>query len=237
MNRRSMLEVHNFVGYRGVFNLRVDYFYLIPGEIVFLYGRSGCGKTTFLDMLAGVVSTKLADECRITFGNISYVMHSSTLLPWLTIEDHLKVEAKLRNKDCDIDLFVFLCDQFGLDPSTYHKRPGQLSLGMRQRVEIAKSIAFGSRLILIDEGLSGLDIRTKRVVIESLLDIAQKRVTIVGVAHQIQDMLSLAQRVYFLENGCFEREISLRSSPRERLIMPIEELMQLNEAQILLQYA
>lgn len=229
------LNDYNFAYSSGSFHLNIQEFYLAPGEVVFLHGRSGCGKTTLLNLLAGVIPSEVARMSRREFGSISYVMHESTLLPWLSIERNLAAEARLRRAEYSIGEFIGIARRLGLDEACLTLRPRQLSHGMRQRVEIAKALTFHAGLLLLDEGLSGIDTSTRLTVIRELWNIVSDRgLTIVATAHHVIDIVTFAQRVYLFDGGTVGHPLSFKENVTARIEMSGEELYRLDEASKLL---
>lgn len=226
---------YSYTNGKGVFRLEIADFELGRGEIVFLHGRSGCGKSTFMNLLSGVLRSSLIKQSREVFSNICYVMHESTLLPWLTLGGNLKIEASLRRIECNLKGFIHYCMKFGLPDNIINKLPAELSLGMRQRVEIAKALSFRPHLLLIDESLSGLDRQAKRLVAQELLGISRNLNTaILGTAHQLSDLLMLAQRIYVMTDGKLKEMIEVRERSDDRIYMEPAELIRLEIAKLLL---
>ena len=217
------------------FSLQVNCFDLDPHELVFLHGASGCGKTTLLDLLSGVCPSSVVENTRTVFPTISYVMHESTLLPWATVGANVAIEQRLRRRKADWPMFAGLCQEMGLPGDVSRARPPHLSLGMRQRVEIAKALAFRPDMLLLDESLSGLDSAAKRVVARVLWRaVSAGNTAVVATAHQIPDLLMLAQRVCFIRGGRVAHSITIQESVQERLHMSAQQLMRLQAAEPLL---
>jgi ABC-type multidrug transport system ATPase subunit len=212
------------------FVLRINHFRLGKGEIVYLRGPSGSGKTTLLKLLAGVFQSPLGEQCRQEFPRIGYVMHEPTLLPWLTVRKNVSIEASLRDWAGDPALFVSLCASFRLDDEILKLRALRLSLGMRQRVEIARALSFSPDLLVLDEAMSGVDAATKLVVMDCLWKCVQaKQMTILATAHQVDDILRLAERVCYVENGVVEGETTFNAPVESRLCLPLADLFRMKE--------
>jgi ABC-type nitrate/sulfonate/bicarbonate transport system ATPase subunit len=217
------------------FSLTVANLLIRRGEVLFLHGRSGCGKTTLLNLLAGTIKSPVAREVRRVLPNIGYVMHEPTLLPWLTIKKNIGVEERLRGRLSDLTMFDDLCMTFGLPANVYEMLPGQLSLGMRQRIEIAKAMCFRPDLLLLDEALSGIDAVSKASVIRSLGEFAHASSSaIVGIAHQLSDLLRLAERIYVIEKGRISRYVTISDPWDARVNMTVQELFDLKEARLMI---
>lgn len=220
----------------GSFTLSIRSFTLQKGEIIFVYGGSGSGKTTFFNLITGVKKSELAKMVRLSFPRIEYVMHESKLLPWHRLRDNINVINKL-NGIISVDNVINIVKKIGLDEHVLEMKPWQLSLGMRQRIEIAIAIANKPDLILFDEALSGIDNKHKILTTTMLYDyIKTNNVSFVGTAHQISDILRLAERVIFIKNGLITGQLCIVSkSVEQRLKMSLDELYALPEAKQLIE--
>lgn len=226
-----------FDGGENGFRLAIEDIILDRGESIFLHGNSGCGKSTIMNLLSGVLESDLKKQCRIFFPNIAYIMHDSTLLPWLSLEKNIKTEQNLRECKADIPFFLNLCASMGLPANVIDLMPRQLSLGMRQRVEIAKGLSFKPDLLLIDEALSGIDAKRKRIVVELIIGVARENgMTVLGTAHQVADVLMLAERVYLFESGKTVEHICISKSIEDRSKLTISERLELPEATRLMSF-
>ena len=188
------------------FNLHVR-----KGEFVALIGHSGCGKSTVLSMIAGLNS--------ITAGGIilagkeldgpgpdrGIVFQSPCLLPWLTTLDNVLLgvdqvfytaEAKERRQIAEYYLTLV-----GLGDSM-HKRPLELSQGMRQRVGIARAFALSPKMLLLDEPFGMLDSLTRFELQQVLIDLWRKnQKTALMVTHDVDEAIFLSDRVVMMTNG------------------------------------
>jgi nitrate/nitrite transport system ATP-binding protein len=158
-----------------------------PGEFVALIGHSGCGKSTVLSMIAGLTdithgSIVLADKPVIGPGpDRGVVFQSPCLLPWLSALENVQL--------------VGLADAM-------HKRPAELSQGMRQRVGLARAFALAPRMLLLDEPFGMLDSLTRAELQDVLLDIWQReKTTALIITHDVDEALFLGDRVVCMTNG------------------------------------
>jgi ABC-type nitrate/sulfonate/bicarbonate transport system ATPase subunit len=167
------------------------------GEFVAIVGPSGCGKTTLLNLLAGFdrpTAGHLTSK-----GRMRMVYQQDGLFPWRTVEQnirmglrHIKDEA-LRERELK-ELLALI----GLKGFEEHY-PHQLSGGMRQRVELARSLAGDSDTLLLDEPFSALDYLTRLRLRRELARILRERPrTVVLVTHDIEEAAQLADRVVVL---------------------------------------
>ncbi|MGC9544165.1 ABC transporter ATP-binding protein [Streptomyces sp. UG1] len=177
-----------------------------PGEIVVLLGPSGCGKSTILRALAGLLrpAAGRADVDGRPVGasgtGCAMVFQEDALLPWRTASRNVEYALKLRGvprgerrKEAG-DLLA----QVGLEGFAGHL-PGQLSGGMRQRVQLARTLATRPRVMLMDEPFGALDAQTRSEMQQLLVSVwRQYRTTILFVTHDVDEALLLADRVVLL---------------------------------------
>jgi ABC-type multidrug transport system ATPase subunit len=221
----------------NTFLLSIPKFTLSKEEIIFLYGNSGSGKSTFFNLLIGIHESYINKNIRLFFQKIEYVMHESKLLPWRDLYHNILLINKLGG-NISIENLLGYCLQFGLDNNILNLKSRQLSLGMRQRLEIAIALSNNSDLIILDEALSGIDYKHKLIVCTSLYNFVKKtKASLLCTAHQVSDILRLANRVIFLHDGYFTKSICISScSVIERLDMSIKALYALPEAEVLLEF-
>ena len=218
------------------FTLSIPSFYIHPGEVVFVYGGSGSGKSTFFNLLAGIKESELKEYTRIIFNRIEYVMHESKLLPWHQLRDNIKVINQLNGK-IECRNLIEYCKKMNLDENILKMKSWQLSQGMRQRFEIAISLSNQPDLIIFDEAMSGVDNANKIQVSNVVYEYVKTNNTaLLSTAHQISDVLRLAERVVFIQNGVISsHDISIKSySVEERLKMSVKELLALPEAEYII---
>jgi ABC-type multidrug transport system ATPase subunit len=220
---------------KTAFSLTIESLSLARGEILYLHGRSGCGKTTLLNLISGVVPGTVATEVGEIFGTIAYVMHESTFLPWAKVYKNLHLEARLRRHAPDFSRFMSLCEEFDLPERVDDLYPSNLSLGMRQRLEIAKALAFSPDLLLLDEAFSGIDAGAKLQVVKAVRTwVSESRCAVIGTAHQLPDLLRLAQRICWIDKGEIVRQFPIGESLEARLRMSNHELLRLPIAETLM---
>lgn len=192
-----------------------------PGITVVL-GRSGCGKTTLLRLVAGLEEAD-AGEIRRTPGKgedqerdfrIGVIFQEPRLMPWLTVEKNILFGV--RDKSQGQVKLSRLLDLTGL--AGFEKaRPGQLSGGMQQRVALARALAYEPDFLLMDEPFAALDYFTRAQMQQELLKIYQaEQKGILFVTHSIEEALTVGTHIVILEHGVCGKEYDLEAEPFPR---------------------
>jgi NitT/TauT family transport system ATP-binding protein len=181
---------------------------IAPGQFVALVGASGCGKTTMLNMLAGLVTPS---EGRVSLAgapprlpnmDIGYMFARDALLPWRTARKNVELPLETRGWDRARrrERAGEVLSLVGLEGRESQFRL-QLSQGMRQRVALARTLAPDPSILLMDEPFAALDARTKLTLQAEFLRIweqhqgSERRKTVVFVTHDLQEAVLLADRV------------------------------------------
>ena len=178
-------------------------------EFVCLLGRSGCGKTTLLNIIAGLVSAS-SGEVRVDGVRVTgpgqgkgMVFQQNALFPWLSARGNIDFGARRGGLDKAAARRVTdeLLELVGL--SAFGERyPGELSGGMQQRVAIARALALDPQILLMDEPFGALDEITRLDMQAELLRVwASRRKTVVFVTHSIMEALMLGDRVVVMGGG------------------------------------
>jgi len=175
-------------------------------EFVVLLGRSGCGKTTLLNIVAGL-EPATAGEVRVAGRRVTgpgngkgMVFQQNALFPWLTAVRNVRFAAENRGlgKAAAQALADDLLRLVGLE-GVGAKYPAELSGGMQQRVAIARALALDPAILLMDEPFGALDEITRRDMQDELLRVWQaRRKTVLFVTHSIWEALMLADRIVVL---------------------------------------
>lgn len=172
-------------------------FCLKAGEVIVLFGSSGCGKTTILNLCVNLLQATKETIIRNT-KEIGYVFQEPRLLPWKTVVEN--VELVMDKKQRDRKDAVKALQQVGLSGQIIHQYPQVLSGGMKQRVSIARALVNEPQVILMDEPFSALDMKLKQDLQRDLIEIIQKRqVGILYVTHDATEAIRLADRIFILE--------------------------------------
>jgi nitrate/nitrite transport system ATP-binding protein len=184
------------------------------GEFVAFIGHSGCGKSTVLNMVAGIAAPsrgtiRVGGHAVTAPGpDRAMVFQSYSLLPWLTVEDNVSqaVEAVFqgsmpsKDKRARTERFLRMVNLW----EHRRKRPAEISGGMRQRTAIARAFAVKPDMLLLDEPFGALDALTKGSLQDELLAMWRsdgRRQTILMVTHDIDEAIFLADRVVVMTDG------------------------------------
>ena len=173
------------------------------GEFVSIVGPSGCGKSTLLDLIAGLTKPSsgqiLLNGKQIIQPGLDrgIVFQQYALYPWLTALENIEfgLEAKGVSKKERQEKALYYLKLVGLSGFEKHY-PNELSGGMKQRVAIARSLAYEPEILLMDEPFAALDAQTRETLQAELIHIwkASKK-TIVFITHSIDEAIYLSQRV------------------------------------------
>ena len=179
-------------------------FSVAPGEIVALVGPSGSGKSTALRLLAGLEApTRGSLERDLGRGETSVVFQAPTLAPWLSAQANVALPLELSGmpKAEALAQAGAALDLVGLS-NAWAARPAQLSGGMAMRVSLARALATGPKLLLLDEPFAALDEITRRTLADDVLTLwSQSRPAIVFVTHSVEEAAYMAARVVVLTKG------------------------------------
>ena len=173
------------------------------GQFVAILGPSGCGKSTLLMMVGGLeplTAGRIAINRTQMTGprtDIGIMFQDSTLLPWKSAIENVLFPIRVLKRPVDQywDAAHALLDRVGLNGFA-HKKPHELSGGMRQRVAICRALVYDPELLLMDEPFSALDAITRDEMNELLLDLWQQYTrTALFVTHSIREVVFLADRI------------------------------------------
>jgi NitT/TauT family transport system ATP-binding protein len=171
------------------------------GELVCLLGASGCGKSTVLNLIAGL-ERATRGQVVVPAASTCLMFQESALFPWLTVNGNVAMPLRLQRKrraDRDVEVQRLL-DLVRLEKFGKH-RPHQLSGGMRQRVALARALAQHSEILLMDEPFGAVDAITRDLLHEDLLHVQDETgVTIVFVTHSLREATRLGDRIVVLSS-------------------------------------
>ncbi|MCH7344696.1 ABC transporter ATP-binding protein [Pelomonas sp. CA6] len=182
------------------------------GEFITLIGHSGCGKSTLLNLIAGLARPSsgalLCDQREIAGPGPerAVVFQNHSLLPWLSCLDNvlLAVESVFAARESRSSLVRRAEAALALVGMAHaaHKRPQEVSGGMKQRVGIARALAMEPKVLLMDEPFGALDALTRAHLQDELLRIvAQTQSTVVMVTHDVDEAVLLSDRIVMMTNG------------------------------------
>lgn len=179
--------------------------YLDNEKVNCILGASGGGKSTLLNMIAGLENKDSGEISGVNEGDISYIFQEERLVPWLTIKENIELfiynyYPKEKSQELIDKTFKILNIQ-----DTLNEYPGKLSGGMRQRVNIARALIKPSKLILMDEPFKSLDYKTKYIIIKELKEIFKKeKRMVIFVTHDVDEAIFMNGIIYVLGGRPFE---------------------------------
>jgi nitrate/nitrite transport system ATP-binding protein len=198
------------------------------GEFVCLIGHSGCGKTTILNVLAGLDQPSdgvvIVDGREISGPSLdrAVIFQGHSLLPWMTVMQNVAFAVTSRWPDWRRDKVREHCQKY-IDvvhlTGSEHKKPAELSGGMKQRVGIARALAIEPKMLLMDEPFSALDALTRGSLQDEVRRICTAtEQTVFMITHDIDEAMLLADRIVLMTNGPEAKiaEIVENTLPRDR---------------------
>ncbi len=225
----------NFDTPNGVFqalsdvNLRVA-----KGEFISLIGHSGCGKSTVLNIVAGLLEASSGGvllenkEVNKPGPDRAVVFQNHSLLPWLTVCENVrlgvdKVFAKTKNKE-ERDEWTKETLELVHMTHALDKYPHEISGGMKQRVGIARALAMEPKVLLMDEPFGALDALTRAHLQDSVMEIHSRlKNTVIMITHDVDEAVLLSDRIVMMSNGPSATVGEILNvalpRPRERLAM------------------
>ncbi|NFH89469.1 ABC transporter ATP-binding protein [Clostridium botulinum] len=217
MTRRRIIEfegIYKSYGNKEILknlNLCID-----KGEFLTIIGSSGCGKTTLLKLVNGLI---IPDKGRVlVYGEdiskisktelrrrIGYVIQEVGLFPHMNVRKNISYVLDLINKDNKRSIqerTEYLIKSVGLSKEILNRYPGELSGGQRQRIGIARALAAKPNIILMDEPFGAVDEIMRKLLQEEILRIYNElNVTIIFITHDIREALKLGTRVIVMDEG------------------------------------
>lgn len=236
----KVIEIRNVTAAYGENEVLTDVSLSVDkGEFIVMIGPSGCGKTTLLKMINGlVVPTKgevlvkgeRLTECNLVAmrKNIGYAVQGAKLFPHMTVEDNIcyvpGLEKKMTRTQKDA-LTRKMLEMVELPSELAMRFPRQLSGGQQQRVGIARALASGPDILLMDEPFGAVDEITRKTLQEELLTLwAKTGTTIMFITHDIGEAFRLGTRILVMKDGGIWQKGTreeLLQSPRDRFVEQI----------------
>ncbi len=179
------------------------------GTFLAIVGPSGCGKSTLLNVAAGLLAPP--EGRTLVFGapldsinkHAAYLFQQDALLPWRTVLGNVMLGLVFRDAPSReaVPLARRFIERVGLK-GFEDRFPHQLSGGMRKRVALAQSWIVGPRILLMDEPFGALDVQTRQIMENELLDLWQEsRQTVLFITHDLEEAIALADRVVVISAG------------------------------------
>ncbi|MDB5892105.1 MAG: nitrate/sulfonate/bicarbonate transporter ATP-binding protein [Polaromonas sp.] len=203
-------------------------FSIARGEFVCIIGHSGCGKTTILNVLAGLETASAGhvfmDGREVAGPSLErgVVFQGHALMPWLTVRKNIAFAVRSKwpdwtaaQVDAHVQKYVALVGLLG----AIDKKPSALSGGMKQRVGIARAFAIEPKMLLLDEPFGALDALTRGTIQDELLAIVREtQQTVFMITHDVDEAVLLADKILLMSNGPQARvaEIVRNTMPRDR---------------------
>ncbi len=186
------------------------------GEFVCILGHSGCGKSTIMNILAGLAEPTsgvvLMDGKEVSGPSLDrgVVFQNYSLLPWLSALKNVAFGVAARypqwSKAQVVEHSTKYLSMVGLEGDALNRKPSQLSGGMRQRVSIARAFANHPKLLLLDEPFGALDALTRGTIQDELLKIwSGTEQTVFMITHDVDEAILLADRILLMTNGPYAR--------------------------------
>ncbi|HDR1021454.1 TPA: ABC transporter ATP-binding protein [Pasteurella multocida] len=163
------------------------------GECVVLVGASGCGKTTLLRAIAGLIPVPFGDVLSVS-KRLAYLFQEPRLLPWLSVRENIRLIQPQLSEQALFDVLTIL----QLSPLDADKFPDELSGGMKQRVALARALVLKPDLLLMDEPFSALDSQLRQRLQQLIQQQIEEGLSAVLVTHDMQEAVKMAHRIYCL---------------------------------------
>ena len=181
------------------------------GEYVSLIGHSGCGKSTVLNIVAGLLQATTGGvvlggrEVREPGPERAVVFQNHSLLPWLTAYQNVELAVRqvFRRRKTRAEMRDWIEHNLRLVQMEHamHKRPGEISGGMKQRVGIARALAMQPQVLLLDEPFGALDALTRAHLQDELMETSQLGNTVIMITHDVDEAVLLSDRIVTMTNG------------------------------------
>ena len=183
------------------------------GEVVTLFGASGCGKTTILRLISGLIDPRKGKIIN-KFNKTTYLFKENRLLEWKNALENVLLVMDEPDEKAVLELFARL----GLTEKDALKYPDELSGGMRQRVAFVRAIVTKPDLLLMDEPFSGLDYDMKEILIDIVTRRVEEGMSVVLVTHDRMEAARMSSKICFLasKGAVIERELELERAFSQR---------------------
>lgn len=215
-----------------------DISFSLPSKgMVFIVGKSGCGKTTLLNAIGGLDSftsgeifvnkkplSKFSVNELDNYRNatVGFIFQDFCLIDRMNVINNIKMSLKVQNNKKKID-YNKLLEKFGLK-GLGHRYPTQLSAGQKQRVSIARAIVKDPDIILADEPTGNVDEKTSEQVLEILKEISNERLVVI-ISHNLDEAQKFADRIIEMSDGKIISDKSINPTSTDKLIIKKDEII------------
>lgn len=209
----------------SVFELRVPYFAVKPGQMVAIIGESGCGKSTLLDIVALIMAPTEVTRFEISVGNadvvcdvaalwaqgdegalsglrrdfFGYVLQTGGLLPFLSVRRNICLPGQIKGSCISPARMETLARRLGI-AACLNRMPAALSIGQRQRAAIMRALAHRPRLVLADEPTAAVDKARARSIMDDMQRLAEEEsVAVVVVTHDVDLIMDRVDAAYIFD--------------------------------------
>lgn len=208
----SVRNLNKAYGNEAIFkNFNLD---LCDDKVNCIIGKSGCGKSTFLNILARLIEIEGGEIQGVSLKDISYIFQEDRLIEWLTVKENLDLALK---KYYDPSILESKIDQLLNLVGIYDikdKYPNSLSGGMKQRVNIARAFGKPSKVILMDEPFKSLDYKLKYTIIDEFKTLLSKeKRMVILVTHDLDEAIYFQGNIIVFSNkpvevkGIFNKDL------------------------------
>lgn len=182
-------------------------FQIGQGEFVCVVGPTGCGKTTFLNLLTCLIEPTSGqilidgEPADPRIHDLAFVFQEPSIFPWLTVEDNLKYGLKIKKRPTQFiqEQVDKVIDLMGLEPYR-HSFPSQLSVSCEQKAVIGRAFAMNPDLLLMDEPYGQMDVKMRFYLEDEVIRLWQElHSTVIFITHNIEEAVYLADRVLILD--------------------------------------
>lgn len=182
------------------------------GEFISLIGHSGCGKSTVLNVVAGLYQATEgavvleSKEVNQPGPDRAVVFQNHSLFPWLTVYENVEIAVKqvFKGNKSRAEMREWITHNLDLVHMSHalHKYPAEISGGMKQRVGIARALAMEPKVLLMDEPFGALDALTRAHLQDALMEIqAELNNTVILITHDVDEAVLLSDRIVMMTNG------------------------------------
>lgn len=223
-------------------------FVIDKGEFVSIIGHSGCGKSTVLNIIAGLYQATAGGvilegkEVNEPGPDRAVVFQSHALMPWLTVYENvaLGVEQVFKGSKSKPEIKEWIEHNLALVKMDHalHKMPHEISGGMKQRVGIARCLAMQPKVMLMDEPFGALDALTRANLQDSVMEIQKDlETTVILITHDVDEAVLMSDKIVMMSNGPAARVGELLSidleRPRERVALSKDDRFNYYRQQVL----